>query len=107
MWWIFIPIVIIGGTAITYFWDDIVNKFISWLNSRGLKVSSVRRAIAIFDKINVSMQRMVRITLKLELKNNYRPQTVETLYYSIDEIDDPDVINELMRRNTVTYTVKL
>ena len=110
MWWL--PVIIIGSLAslamASYFWNDIRESFISWLERNGLYRSSVKKATVYLDTFFVGLRRQVKATLKIRLKGHQITRTVEEkIYNDIEEIDDEEIREALRRHGKLKLEVEL
>jgi len=89
---------IIGGAIVglfltAVFWDDIVEKVAAWLREHNLEKSHLMRAWVRLDNFVSSVRR------KIFVKKRYGGTvTVSEEVVDKDEVDDPDVLEELRKR---------
>ncbi len=81
------------GIGISLFWDDIREKVAAWLRQQGLEKSVLMDAWIKLDNL-IGFVRC-RIFVKTKTKSE---EIVSEKQYAINEIDDPDVLEELQRR---------
>jgi hypothetical protein len=81
------------GIGFSLFWDDIREKVAAWLRQKGLEKSVLMDAWIKLDNL-IGFVRC-RIFVKTKTRSEV---IVSEQQYAIDEIDDPDVLEELQRR---------
>ena len=81
------------GIGISLFWDDIREQVAAWLRRKGWEKSILMDAWIELDSVLGFVRR--RIFVKTKKKSQVEISEQE---YAIDEIDDPDVLEELQRR---------
>lgn len=91
---------IIFGIGISLFWDDIREQVAAWLRQKGWENSVLMDAWIKLDSL-IGFVRC-RIFVKTKKKSKVKISEQE---YDIDEIDDPEVLEELQRKGHVKKNI--
>ncbi len=88
------------GISISLFWDDIKEQVAAWLRQKGWENSVLMDAWIKLDRLIG----FVRCRIFVKTKQN-RQIEISEQEYAIDEIDDPNVLEELQRRGYVQRNI--
>ncbi|MBD2515074.1 hypothetical protein H6G93_08635 [Nostoc sp. FACHB-973] len=95
-WLVIAAVTAIGallGIGISLFWNDIREKVAAWLRQKGLEKSVLMDAWIKLDNL-IGFVRC-RIFVKTKTKSEV---IVSEQQYTMNEIDDPDVLKQLQKR---------
>lgn len=110
MWW-WLLAAIVGSLAalavVSYFWNEIRELILSWLRDNGISTYYVKKALVYLDKKLVWFRRKIRAIIGIKTYESDKVIKVEEKIYEPDEIDDPDVINELNKRKKLLYELEI
>ncbi|MDJ0575881.1 MAG: hypothetical protein QNJ65_12030 [Xenococcaceae cyanobacterium MO_234.B1] len=102
-WLVITAVTVVGaflGIGISLFWDDIREQVAAWLRRKGWEKSVLMDAWIKLDRF-IGFVRC-RIFVKTQKKSKVKISEQE---YAIDEIDDPDVLEELQRKGHVKKNI--
>lgn len=100
--------VILNATEnISSFWRDVNFRILEWMKENGYNNNIFIKILLFLEKIRIGSKKAIRKIIGAEIEKNNVVKVEEDVIDHIEDIDDPDVINELEKRGIVIIELKL